>query len=67
MYTDKNYQSKAELKRDVASGKKVTIYAPGLGTPVVNGKETVCGPHFPAPHRWYAEVIMKDGVIEKVK
>ena len=25
------------------------------------------GPHYPEPHKWYAEVEMKDGVIVKVK
>jgi hypothetical protein len=25
------------------------------------------GPHYPQPHRWYAQAIAKDGVIVKVK
>ena len=25
------------------------------------------GPHYPAPHRWYAQATAKDGVIVKVK
>jgi len=67
MYTDRNFKSKADLKRAVAAGSKVRIYAPGLGTPVENGIEYVEGPHAPAPHTWYAKVEMKDGLVVKVK
>lgn len=45
----------------------VTLYAPGFGTPVYNGTETVEGPHYPAPHTWYAQVEVKDGVVVGVK
>jgi hypothetical protein len=72
MYTEKDFKSKKELKNAVAkyhaSGETaVRIYAPGLGTPVENGSETLCGPHFPAPHKWYATVTMKDGIVIKVR
>jgi hypothetical protein len=45
----------------------VTLFVPGLGTPVQNGWETVEGPHYPQPHRWYAQVEVKDGIVIKVK
>jgi hypothetical protein len=67
MYTSINFQSKKALKEAVASGKEITLFAPGLGDPAVNGNESVCGPHYPAPHKWYATVVMKDGKIVKVK
>jgi hypothetical protein len=67
MYTDRNFKSKRELKEAVAAGKKIRVYAPGTGTPVENGDEYVEGPHAPEPHRWYAKVLMKDGVIVRVK
>ena len=67
MYTTVDYPSKAALKRAVAAGEKVTIYAPGLGTPVENGRETIEGPHYPKPHTWYAQVEMRDGVVVKVQ
>jgi hypothetical protein len=67
MYTTKNFKSKKALKEAVAAGEQVSIYAPGFGVPVRNGTECVEGPHYPAPHTWYAEVVMKDGVIIKVK
>jgi len=67
MYTSINFRTKKELKDAVAKGDKVTIYAPGLGTPAVNGKDCVEGPHYPEPHKWYASVEMKDGYVVKVK
>lgn len=67
MYTSINFKTKKELKEAVAAGKTVTIYAPGMGEPKINGRDFVEGPHYPAPHRWYAEVEMKDGKVVKVK
>lgn len=66
MYSNINFKSKAEFKRAVAEGKRVTLFAPGLGQPVENGDEYVEGPHFPQPHKWYAKVLMKNGVVVKV-
>lgn len=66
MYTVKNFKSKKALKEAVAAGEEIRLFAPGLGQPIDNGKETVCGPHYPLPHKWYAEVIMKDGKVIKV-
>jgi hypothetical protein len=67
MYASKNFKSKKALKEAVASGEKVTLFAPGLGAPCDNGIEYLSGPHYPAPHTWYAEVTVKDGVVVKVK
>jgi hypothetical protein len=67
MYASFNYKTKAALKRDVANGVEVTIFAPGLGTPKTDGTEYLEGPHYPAPHTWYAQVTMVNGVITKVK
>ena len=67
MYTNTNFKSKKAFKEAVAAGKQIGLYAPGLGTPAVNGKETVEGPHYPAPHTWYAQVVMKDGIVQSVK
>lgn len=67
MYTVTNFKTKKALKDAVASGQRVTLYAPGLGEPKANGTEFVEGPHYPEPHRWYAQVEMKDGQVVKVK
>jgi hypothetical protein len=66
MYTSINFKSKKALKEAVAAGQTVTLFAPGLGTPKTEGVEFVEGPHYPQPHKWYAQVTMKDGKVVKV-
>lgn len=67
MYTEINFKTKKAFKEAVANGVKVRLFAPGMGSPKQNGIEYVEGPHYPEPHRWYAEVTMKDGIVIKVK
>ena len=67
MYTSKNFKSKKAFKDAVAAGEKITLYAPGFGAPAQNGREFVEGPHFPEPHKWYAQVTMERGKIVRVK
>lgn len=67
MYTRTNFKTKKALKDAVKAGERVTLFAPGMGSPAVNGTEYVEGPHYPKPHSWYAQVEMKDGVVVKVK
>lgn len=67
MYSTINFQTKKALKDAVAAGKEVGVYCPGLGTAPTNGKAFLEGPHYPQPHKWYAEVEVKDGKIVKVK
>ena len=67
MYTEINFKTKKALKEAITSGKQVRLYAPGLGQPAENGREFVEGPHYPAPHTWYAQVEMKDGIVVSVK
>jgi len=66
MYVDKNPKTKKQLKEWIAEGKRLELFAPGIGSPKRDGIETVEGPHYPKPHTWYARVMMKDGIIEKV-
>lgn len=65
MYVNGNPKTKKELKEMVASGKPVTLFAPGLGYPAENGTEYVSGPH--GFHKWYAQVTMKSGKVVKVQ
>ena len=66
MYAETNFPSKKALKDAVAAGQRVRLFSPGYGEPVRDGKEFVEGPHAPKPHKWYATVEMKDGVVTKV-
>ena len=73
MYTEKNFKTKKSLKEAVAVGEKIRSYQPNadmLGKDpydVKDGNHSVEGPHYPEPHKWYAGVTVKDGVIIKVK
>jgi len=67
MYTTVDFKTKKALKEAVLAGEKLTICAPGLGIPILNGTAYLEGPHYPKPHSWYAQVIMQNGIIIKVK
>lgn len=57
-YVRPNYKTKKALREAVAAGDRVTIFQPGgiFDMPKGPSTATVEGPHFPAPHRWYAVV-----------
>jgi hypothetical protein len=67
MYTVRNFKTKKALREAVAAGEKVRLFAPCLGEPAFNGIDYVEGPHYPQPHTWYAEVVMVNGFVTKVK
>lgn len=74
-YTVKNFKTKKELKEAVetwrgpSQGAPVRCYQPGLGPDLSNYTGSVCleGPHYPQPHKWYAQATLKDGIVIKVK
>lgn len=70
MYTTFNYRTKKALKEAVSAGIVVPVFQPNAdvtGFPVpTQGRVSIEGPHYPEPHRWYASVEIKDGVIVKV-
>lgn len=68
-YVEGNPKSKAEIKRWLADGKAIRVFNPGLGdVPPKNGRVTgLCGPHFPAAHKWYGNGEMKDGYLISIE
>lgn len=68
MYVSPNFKTKKQLKEAVAAGRSVTIWQPGPfgGNEPKNGRVAVEGPHYPAPHSWYATVTVENGVVTKV-
>ncbi len=66
MYTSTNYQSKAALKKALASGIQVAVFSPGPFPCPQDGKIALEGPHYPQPHKWYASAVVKDGIVVKV-
>jgi hypothetical protein len=69
MYATTNFKSKKAFKEAVAAGQKVGYYQPGPfgGNEPKDGTVYFEGPHYPEPHKWYAEAQVKDGYVVKVK
>lgn len=71
MYASVNFKTKKAFKDAVANGDKITVYQPNQmfasQSPPLDGKVDVEGPHYPKPHSWYANVVLKDGYIVSVK
>lgn len=68
MYTDQNFKTKKALKQAIADGKEIGVWQPGPfgANPPTEGKVTLEGPHYPAPHSWYAQATLQNGRIIKV-
>lgn len=69
MYTNINFKTKKALKTAIENGEKISYFQPGPfgGKEPLNGTIYLEGPHYPEPHRWYAQAHTKDGYIIKVK
>ena len=83
MYTDRNFKTKQAFKEAVAeflqfeqcNGREaampyaVTYHQPGPfgGNEKQDGVLYFEGPHYPQPHKWYAQAEAKDGVVVKVR
>lgn len=63
MYTVINFKTKKALREAVAQGKPIEVYQPGPFPGKTEGTVSIEGPHYPAPHTWYAAA----GIITKVK
>ena len=66
MYVSPNFTTKKALKLAVKDGQRVEIFSPGPFACKQNGQESIEGPHYPQPHRWYARVEIRDGLVTKV-
>ncbi len=69
MYTTENFKTKKAVKEAIASGTRVTVFQPGPfgGRSIPDGPVTLEGPHYPEPHRWYAQGVLKDGYLISIK
>jgi hypothetical protein len=66
-YVTPDYRTKKALKDALKAGESIGVYQPGIGNVPLNGSISLEGPHYPKPHTWYAEGIMENGVLIKVK
>ena len=67
MYTSINFKSKADIKRALAAGDRITCYSPGPFPCPTQGTVSLEGPHYPQPHKWYGTGFLKDGVLVSIK
>ena len=68
MYCHTNFKTKKALKEAVAAGKKVRVFQPGPFNYVpLEGEISIEGPHYPEPHKWYAQATLVNGEVTKVK
>lgn len=65
-YATGNPKTKKQLREWIAAGRTVETFSPGLFPVRENGEDTIEGPHYPEPHRWYARVKVEGGRIVKV-
>ena len=66
-YVSPNFKTKKALKEALTAGKRVEVYQPGLGTIPDNGTVYLEGPHYPEPHRWYAQGTIENGRLVRVR
>ena len=66
-YVSPNFKTKKALKEAISAGTDVDVFQPGLGTIPHDGTVFLEGPHYPAPHSWYATGTMKNGKLVSAK
>ena len=67
MYVEPNFRTAKALREAVAKGERVSVFSPGPFPAKTEGREFVEGPHYPEPHRWYAQVEVREGLVVGVK
>jgi len=68
-YVEGNPSTKKTIREWLAMGREVRCFQPGLGPDLTNhsGVVTCEGPHYPQPHRWYAQVTLVNGIVTSIK
>lgn len=70
MYVSPNFVTKKSLKEALVKGDTIRVFQPNNifnVLPPENGVVYLEGPHYPQPHKWYAQGIMKDGKLVRVR
>ncbi len=65
-YVDPNFKTKKALKDAIKAGRSIGVYQHAVGTIPDNGEVHIEGPHYPAPHTWYATGKMVNGSLVSV-
>lgn len=67
IYVSPNFKTKKAIKEALAAGKTVEVFSPGPFPAPRDGHVTLEGPHYPEPHRWYAQGVVADGKLVSIK
>lgn len=68
MYVDPNFKTKKAMREALKEGKEISVYQPGgIFSGPMNGRVSLEGPHYPEPHKWYAEGFIENGKLVKIK
>lgn len=68
MYVPIDYPTKKAFLASVKAGIENPVYIPnGIFEAPKNGSGVVEGPHYPKPHKWYASVKIKNGIVVEAK
>lgn len=67
MYTARNFQTKKALKEALERGELLSVFQPGPFPAQTDGWITLEGPHYPQPHKWYAQALIENSYIIKLK
>lgn len=63
-YVDPNYKTKKAFLDALAKGTMHQTYNPsGMFPTKQDGTDCIEGPHYPAPHKWYAAVTVQGGIV----
>jgi hypothetical protein len=67
-YATTDFKTKVELKTALEDGKQIGVFAYGNSEVPLNGTIPIAGPHSPtAKKKWYAQAIIKAGIIVDIK
>jgi hypothetical protein len=67
-YVHPDYSTKKAFREAIKAGIQHETYNPsGMYPTTSDGTDVIEGPHYPKPHRWYASVIVKDGIVISAK
>ncbi len=67
MYTLTNFKTKKALKEALAAGQQIRVWQPRPFPGAMDGKVALEGPHYPEPHTWCAQAIIKNGFVVSIK
>jgi alkylated DNA nucleotide flippase Atl1 len=65
-YLTGNPRTKKQAKEMLARGE-TEPYQPGIGVIPRDGTVALEGPHYPEAHRWYANGVMKNGELVRIR